>query len=50
MQQTGARPKTNTRDSKGQGLPPALNVVALATFSAALSGRALDPVLPHVAD
>jgi predicted MFS family arabinose efflux permease len=33
-----------------EGLPPALNVVALATFSAALSGRALDPVLPHVAD
>ena len=25
-------------------------MVALATFSAALSGRALDPVLPHVAD
>jgi predicted MFS family arabinose efflux permease len=33
-----------------QGLPPALNVVALATFSAALSGRALDPLLPHVAE
>lgn len=33
-----------------QRLPPALNVVALATFSAALTGRALDPVLPHVAD
>src|SRR5262249_21920593 len=32
------------------GLPPALNGVALATFSAALSDRALDPVLPHVAD
>ena len=31
-------------------LPPALNIIALATFSASLSGRALDPVLPHVAD
>jgi predicted MFS family arabinose efflux permease len=50
MQQTAANPKNNIKNSKGQGLPPALNVVALATFSAALSGRALDPVLPHVAD
>src|SRR6201987_3738913 len=32
------------------GHPPAVNVLALATFSASLSGRALDPVLPHVAD
>src|SRR6202140_5865985 len=32
-----------------QPLPPALNIVALATFAASLSGRALDPVLPHVA-
>jgi predicted MFS family arabinose efflux permease len=31
-------------------LPPALNIIALATFSASLSARALDPVLPHVAD
>jgi hypothetical protein len=31
-------------------MPPALNVIALATFSAALSARALDPVLPHVAE
>jgi predicted MFS family arabinose efflux permease len=31
-------------------LPPALNVIALATFAASLSARALDPVLPHVAD
>jgi MFS transporter, DHA1 family, inner membrane transport protein len=30
-------------------MPPALNIIALATFSAALSARALDPVLPHVA-
>ena len=37
MHQTVARPKNDQR------LPPALNVVALATFSAALSGRALDP-------
>jgi hypothetical protein len=26
------------------GMPPALNIIALATFSAALSARALDPV------
>lgn len=38
------------RKLKDQRLPPALNVVALGCFSAALSGRALDPVLPHVAD
>jgi predicted MFS family arabinose efflux permease len=38
------------RASRGQRLPPALNVIALATFSASLSARALDPVLPHVAD
>ena len=31
-------------------LPPALNVIAIATFAASLSARALDPVLPHVAD
>ena len=31
-------------------LPPLLNIVALATFAASLSTRALDPVLPHVAD
>jgi predicted MFS family arabinose efflux permease len=31
-------------------LPPALNIIALTTFAASLSGRALDPVLPHVAD
>jgi predicted MFS family arabinose efflux permease len=29
---------------------PALNIIALATFAASLSARALDPVLPHVAD
>jgi len=33
-----------------QRLPPALNIIALATFAASLSVRALDPVLPHVAD
>jgi len=33
-----------------QGLPPAINVIALATFAASLSVRALDPVLPHVAN
>jgi len=31
-------------------LPPALNIIALATFAASLSARALDPVLPNVAD
>ena len=33
-----------------QRLPPALNIIALATFAASLSVRALDPVLPHIAD
>src|ERR1700750_1115516 len=41
-------------DAGGQGIkphmPPALNIIALATFAASLSARALDPVLPHVAD
>ena len=31
-------------------LPPAINIIALATFAASLSARALDPVLPHVAE
>ena len=31
-------------------LPPALNIITLATFAASLSARALDPVLPRVAD
>src|SRR6516164_390270 len=33
-----------------QHLPPALNIIAIACFAASLSVRALDPVLPHVAD
>src|SRR6201747_1578887 len=33
-----------------QHMPPMLNIIALATFAASLSARALDPVLPHVAD
>jgi predicted MFS family arabinose efflux permease len=33
-----------------QRLPPVLDIIALATFSASLSARALDPALPHVAD
>ena len=33
-----------------QKFPPAINIIALAGFSAALSTRALDPVLPHVAE
>jgi predicted MFS family arabinose efflux permease len=36
--------------SHDQRLPPALNIIALTTFAASLSVRALDPVLPHVAD
>jgi len=43
MPHTGSRPHD-------QRLPPALNIIALATFAASLSARALDPVLPHVAD
>jgi predicted MFS family arabinose efflux permease len=31
-------------------MPPILNIIALATFAASLSTRALDPVLPHIAD
>jgi len=31
-------------------MPPVLNVITLATFAASLSVRALDPVLPHVAE
>src|ERR1700687_2461700 len=30
-------------------MPSLLNIIALATFAASLSARALDPVLPHVA-
>ena len=43
MHQAVARPHE-------QRQPPALNIIALATFAASLSVRALDPVLPHVAD
>jgi MFS transporter, DHA1 family, inner membrane transport protein len=43
MHQTVSRPQ-NTR------LPAALNIITLATFAASLSARALDPVLPHVAE
>src|SRR5580704_5708258 len=43
MLQTGLRPQE-------QRLPPAINIIALANFAASLSARALDPVLPHVAD
>jgi predicted MFS family arabinose efflux permease len=42
MPQKGLRPYA-------QRMPPALNVIALSTFAASLSARALDPVLPHVA-
>ena len=43
MPQTGLRPHD-------QRMPPAINIIALTTFAASLSARALDPVLPHVAD
>ncbi|MGY4308500.1 DHA1 family inner membrane transport protein [Bradyrhizobium sp. USDA 4369] len=43
MHQPAARPSE-------QRFPPAVNIIALAGFSAALSTRALDPVLPHVAE
>jgi predicted MFS family arabinose efflux permease len=35
--------------TQDQRLPPALNIITLTTFAASLSARALDPVLPHVA-
>jgi len=51
MHQITARPDSPPESTpKSQHLPPALNIVTLATFSASLSARALDPVLPHVAD
>jgi predicted MFS family arabinose efflux permease len=48
MHQTLKRPQDQR--PQGQRLPPALDIIALATFSASLSARALDPVLPHIAD
>ncbi|HSZ95958.1 MAG TPA: MFS transporter [Bradyrhizobium sp.] len=42
MPQTATRPHDR--------MPPAINIIAIATFAASLSARALDPVLPHVAD
>ena len=42
MPQTASRPHDR--------MPPAINIIAIATFAASLSARALDPVLPHVAD
>lgn len=43
MHQPAARPAD-------ERFPPAINIIALASFAAALSTRALDPVLPHVAE
>src|SRR6202140_5707084 len=43
MPQPGPRPHE-------QRMPPAISIIAIATFAASLSARALDPVLPHVAD
>ena len=45
-----ARHEADIAVTASSRLPPALNIIALATFSASLSARALDPVLPHVAD
>jgi len=39
----------NQKGRAATNLPPVLNVIALASFAASLSTRALDPVLPHVA-
>jgi predicted MFS family arabinose efflux permease len=41
-------PGTSGRQ-KDHRLPPAINIIALTSFAASLSTRALDPVLPHVA-
>jgi predicted MFS family arabinose efflux permease len=38
-----------TAGGRDTRLPPVLNIIALSTFAASLSARALDPVLPHVA-
>jgi predicted MFS family arabinose efflux permease len=43
MPQTGLRPPEAR-------MPPAINIIALANLAASLSARALDPVLPHIAD
>jgi predicted MFS family arabinose efflux permease len=43
MPQSGLRPHP-------QRMPPVLNIIALVTFAANLSVRALDPLLPHVAE
>jgi len=43
MQQIVSRPG-------GQRPPPALNIIVLAGFAASLSTRALDLVLPRLAD
>ena len=42
MPQSGA-------SSRDHGLPPVINVIAVAGFAASLPTRALDPVLPHLA-
>ena len=45
-----ARHEADIAVTASSRMPPALNIIALATFSASLSARALDPVLPHVAE
>ena len=40
---------SETASGRDARLPPVLNIIALSTFAASLSARALDPVLPHVA-
>jgi len=42
-------PQTGPRQHEPR-MPPAINIIAIATFAASLSARALDPVLPHIAD
>jgi len=42
-------PQTGLRQHEPR-MPPAINIIAIATFAASLSARALDPVLPHIAD
>ena len=42
-------PQTGLRQHEPR-MPPAINIIAIATFAASLSARALDPVLPRIAD
>jgi predicted MFS family arabinose efflux permease len=46
---TGVDGADTARGCNELAVPPVLNIIALATFAASLTTRALDPVLPHVA-